>query len=144
MGDALKPGFTFEMTYTVPRNKTVPHLYPEFPEAQEMPNVFATGFLVGLFEFACIQAINPCLDWPREQTVGIQINIEHTAATPPGMTITIKGTLDRIEGKKLFFSLVAHDEVEQISKGTHQRFIINAEKFNARLDKKSSRVSVSK
>jgi fluoroacetyl-CoA thioesterase len=106
-----------------------------------MPDVFATGFLVGLFEFACIQAIKPYLDWPSEQSVGIQIDIDHTAATPPGMTITVNGTLDRIEGKKLSFSLVAHDGVEQISKGTHQRFIINAEKFNARLDKKSSRAA---
>ncbi len=137
MNDMLKPGFEFEMTYTVPGNKTVPHLYPEFPEAKEMPDVFATGFLVGLFEFACIQAINPYLDWPAEQTVGIQIDINHTAATPPGMTITVKGTLEKVEGKKLTFSLVAHDGVDQISKGTHQRFIINAEKFNAQLQKKS-------
>lgn len=141
MNDVLQPGFEFEMSYLVPDNKTVPHIYPEFPEAQVMPDVFATGFLVGLFEFACIQAINPYLDWPREQTVGIRIDIDHTAATPPGFTITVKGQIERVEGKKLTFSLVAHDGVDQISKGTHQRFIINADKFNAQIEKKAGSVS---
>lgn len=139
MNDALKPGFTFEMQYKVPENKTVPHLYPEFEEGKVMPNVFATGFLVGLFEFACIQAINPYLDWPNEQTVGISVNVNHTAATPPGMTITVKGKLEKVEGKKLSFSLVAHDGMDQISEGTHDRFIINAEKFNAQIRKKAEK-----
>ena len=80
MKDSLQPGLTFEFKFTVPENKTVPYLYPESPEFQEMPRVLATGFMVGLFEWACIQALNPHLDWPREQTVGIQVDLSHTAA----------------------------------------------------------------
>jgi fluoroacetyl-CoA thioesterase len=101
-----------------------------------MPDVFATGYMVGLFEFACIKFINTHIDWPRQQTVGIHINVSHTAATPPGFTVTVKGRLEKIDGRKLSFALQAHDGVDAISKGTHDRFIIDADKFNAGVDKK--------
>jgi fluoroacetyl-CoA thioesterase len=136
MKDSLQPGVTVEFTFKVPENKTVPYLYPEFAEGLVMPKVFATGFLLGLFEFSCIKALNPHLDWPNEQTVGIGINMTHTAATPEGMTVTVKGKLEKMEGRKLTFSLEAFDDVEKISAATHERFVINAEKFNAALDKK--------
>jgi fluoroacetyl-CoA thioesterase len=136
MGDNLQPGMTFEFSYTVPENKTVPHLYPEIAEAAQMPAVFATGFLVGLIEFACIKFINLYIDWPREQTVGTQVTISHTAPTPPGMTVTVKGKLENIDGRKLSFSIEAFDDTDRISAGTHDRFIILAEKFNAAVAKK--------
>jgi fluoroacetyl-CoA thioesterase len=138
MKDELKPGMRFEFKYKVPEDKTVPHLFPDIPEAQAMPKVFATGFLVGLFEFTCIKAINPFLDWPHEQTVGIGIQIDHSAPTPPGFTITVTVTLTEVEGRKLTFSLAAHDGVDTISKGVHERFIIHADKFNAQVKKKAS------
>ena len=137
MKDTLKPGLTFEFEYTVPENKTVPHLYPEFDEGKIMPTVFATGYLVGLFEFACIKFLNSHIDWPDEQTVGIGINISHIAATPPGFTVTVKGTLEKVEGKKLTFHLEANDGPDKISEGTHERFVINATKFNASVAKKA-------
>jgi len=70
MENSLKPGLSYEFSFKVPENKTVPHLYPESPEFSLMPKVLATGFMVGLFEWTCIQAINPHIDWPNEQTVG--------------------------------------------------------------------------
>lgn len=138
MTHALQEGLEFEFAYTVPQDKTVPHLFPEFPEGREMPDVFATGYMVGLFEFTCIKAINDHIDWPRQQTVGIHINVSHTAATPPGFTVTVKGRLDKVDGRKLSFSLSAHDGVDTISKGTHDRFIIDADKFNAAVAKKKA------
>ncbi|MGB5983686.1 MAG: thioesterase family protein [Desulfobacterales bacterium] len=130
MASSLQPGMTFDFTYQVPADKTVPHLYPDIEEGAVMPEVFATGYLVGLLEFACIRFINPHIDWPREQSVGIGIQISHSAATPPGFTIRVEGRLEAVEAKKLTFSLKAHDGVDQITTGTHERFIINAEKFN--------------
>ena len=137
MKDSLKPGLTFEFKFKVPENKTVPHLYPESSEFQIMPKVLATGFMVGLFEWACIQAINPHIDWPEEQTVGIQVNLSHLAATPPGLTIKVKGKLEEVEGRKLSFSIVADDGVDKISEGTHDRFVINAAKFSAKMAAKA-------
>jgi fluoroacetyl-CoA thioesterase len=139
MKDSLRPGLTFEFKFEVPEDKTVPHLYPESAEFQVMPKVLATGFMVGLFEWACIQAINPYIDWPEEQTVGIDVNLNHVAATPPGLTVTVKGTLEKVDGRKLTFSIVADDGVDKISEGTHDRFIINAAKFNAKMADKAGR-----
>jgi fluoroacetyl-CoA thioesterase len=139
MKPSLKPGLTFEFKFKVPENKTVPHLYPEAPEFQVMPKVLATGFMVGLFEWACIQAINSYIDWPEEQTVGIHLNVSHVAATPPGLTIRVQGKLEQVEGRKLAFSIVADDGVDKISEGTHERFIINAAKFSAKMAVKACR-----
>jgi fluoroacetyl-CoA thioesterase len=136
MNDALKPGLTFQFRYKVPRDKTVPCLLPESPEFQLMPEVLATGFMVGLIEWTCIQAVNPYLDWPKEQTVGIGINVTHSAATPPGLTVTVKVKLERVEGRKLTFAISADDGIDTISEGIHERFVIDVEKFNAKVFQK--------
>lgn len=133
MKDSLKPGIKFEHKYVVPISKTVPALYPESEEFVAMPEVFATGFLVGFLEWACIKAINPYLDWPAEQTVGTHINVSHEAATPPGREVTAVVELIAVEGRKLVFEVEAHDGLDLISKGRHERFVINKEKFEAKL-----------
>ena len=140
MKNTLKPGIKYSHTFTVPKSKTVPALYPESEEFVIMPEVFATGYLVGFLEWACIKAINPHLDWPKEQTVGTHIDVSHEAATPPGLTVTAKVELIAVEGKKLTFSVEAHDGVDLISKGRHERFIINRQKFDERIKVKSNNV----
>jgi fluoroacetyl-CoA thioesterase len=136
--DTLKPGIESTFTFRITEAKTVPALYPEAPEFRMMPTVFATGFMVGFIEWACIKAINPHLDWPEEQTVGTQVNISHIAATPPGMEVTAHIKLIKVDGRRLFFEVEAHDEKELISKGTHERFIINKKKFNEKLRSKAA------
>lgn len=139
MKESLQPGLTFEFSFVIPTNKTVPCLYPESPEFQAMPKVLATGFMVGLFEWACIRAVNPHIDWPQEQTVGIHVNLSHIAASPPGLTVTVRGRLDEVEGRKLTFTLSADDGMDTISEGTHERFVIDAAKFNHKMAIKSER-----
>ena len=73
------------------------------------------------------------LDWPREQSLGTLVNFSHLAATPPGLTVTVDVKLDRVEGRKLVFTLAAHDGVDKIAEGTHERFVIDAGKFNAKV-----------
>jgi fluoroacetyl-CoA thioesterase len=137
MSEILKPGMTFEFDFTIPETKTVPYIYPESEEFQMMPKVFSTGFMIGLIEWACVRFVNDYIDWPREQTVGIDVNLNHTAATPPGLTVNIKGELTEVDGRKLSFFIVAHDGIDVISEGTHQRFIVDAERFKARVEKKA-------
>jgi fluoroacetyl-CoA thioesterase len=132
----LQAGLRHQFRYTVPDNKTVPHLYPESESFQQMPQVLATGFMVGLMEWACIEAIKPHLDWPREQSLGTLVNFPHLAATPPGLTITVDVTLDRVDGRRLQFSVVAHDGVDRITEGSHERVVIDKEKFDSRLSTK--------
>jgi fluoroacetyl-CoA thioesterase len=136
MKDTLKPGIAYEHRFVVPFTKTVPALYPESEEFLAMPEVFATGFLVGLLEWACIKAINPHLDWPAEQTVGTHIDVSHEAATPPGLEVTARVELVEVNGRKLIFEVEAHDGVDRISKGRHERVVINRERFDARVGEK--------
>ena len=103
-----------------------------------MPRVLATGFMVGLIEWTCIQAVNPHLDWPEEQTVGIGINVNHTAATPVGLTVTVSVRLEKMEERTLTFSVRADDGVDEISTGIHERFVIDAARFNEKMTQKAS------
>jgi fluoroacetyl-CoA thioesterase len=141
MQDSLQPGLKFEFQFEIPDTKTVPHLYPESPEFQQMPKVFATGYMVGLFEWACIQALNPHLDWPKEQSVGIGVNLSHVAATPPGLVVTVRVLLEKVEGRKLTFFIEADDGVDLISQGYHERFVIDAAKFNAKVAGKAQQAA---
>ncbi len=141
MKESLKPGIEHELRFRVPDTKTVPALYPESSEFQKMPEVFATGFLVGFIEWACIQAVNPHLDWPAEQTVGTHINVSHSAATPPGLEVVARVRLTEVAGRRLVYEVEASDGVDVISRGTHERFIINAERFNARVREKAKLVN---
>jgi len=136
MKASLQPGIKYQHRFVIPKSKTVPALYPESEEFAAMPEVFATGFLVGFLEWACIKAINPHLDWPREQSLGTHIDVSHEAATPPGLEVTASVELIAVEGRKLVFAVEAHDGVDTISRGRHERFVINSEKFNAKVDAK--------
>lgn len=139
MKETLKPGIESEFTFRVPESKTVPALYPESAEFQAMPEVFATGYLVGFLEWSCIKAINPHLDWPKEQTVGTHIDISHVAATPAGFDVTARVKLVSVDGRKLVFDVEAHDGVDVISKGRHERFVIYKDKFDSKMKEKTNK-----
>lgn len=138
MKASLKPGLRHTHRFVIPPSKTVPALYPEAPEFVAMPEVFATGFLVGFLEWACILAINPHLEAPREQTVGTHIDVSHEAATPPGQEVTATVELIEVDGRRLMFAVEAHDGVDRISRGRHERFVIDREKFDARVRAKKA------
>ena len=141
MKESLKPGIKYEHKFLVSPAKTVPSLYPESEEFLAMPEVFATGYLVGLLEWSCIKAINPHLDWPNEQTVGTHIDVSHEAATPPGLEVIASVELIEVDRRKLVFSVEAHDGVDLISKGRHERFVINRDKFDIKVNGKKKNTS---
>jgi fluoroacetyl-CoA thioesterase len=136
MKETLQAGIEHSFTFDVTDRKTVPALYPESEEFQQMPEVFATGFMVGFLEWACIQAVNPHLDWPNEQSVGTSIRVNHTAATPPGMSVTAEVKLVEVDRRRLVFEVAARDDAEPICKGTHERFVIDKRKFSAKMIEK--------
>jgi fluoroacetyl-CoA thioesterase len=141
MKESLKPGIKYVHKFLLPPSKTVPGLYPESEEFALMPEVFATGFMVGFLEWACIKAVNPHIDWPQEQTLGTRIDVSHEAATPPGLEVTASVELIAVEGRKLVFAVEAHDGVDLISRGTHERFVINKAKFDAKISAKKMAVA---
>jgi len=101
-----------------------------------LPDVFGTPCLGGLMERVSAELINEHLD-PGEQSVGISMNLKHSAATPIGMTVRVRTEVTAVEGRKLTFRLEAFDEVEKIGEATHERFIIVADKFNAKVAQKA-------
>ncbi|HEY6105848.1 MAG TPA: thioesterase family protein [Anaeromyxobacteraceae bacterium] len=141
MKSSLAPGLTFKFQYKVPEDKTVPHVFPESPRFREMPPVFATAYLVGLLEWACIEAIQPHLD-AGEQSVGTGVWVTHSAATPPGLTVTVDLSVLKAEGRKLTFSLRAHDGIDAICEGTHERFVVDRERFARKVQEKAAAARV--
>ncbi len=136
MNETLQVGTKHTLEYVVPEDKTVPHLYPEAEPFQQMPEVFATGFLVGLMEWAAIEALAPHME-DGEGSVGTKINISHTAATPPGLKVTIDVECTDVDRKRTVWKIEARDEVEVIGKGIHERYAVRWDRFKASLAEKT-------
>ena len=100
--------------------------------------VLATPIMVNLMEAAALQAVERLLP-PGHQTVGTHLDVKHFAATPVGLRVRARAELIRINGRTLTFSIVAEDDRERIGEGTHERLIINVERFDQRMQKKLAR-----
>ena len=137
MKATLKAGLTHRFTYQVPAQKTVPHLYQEAPEFQAMPAVFATGFMVGLLEWTCIQLLAPHLD-AGEGSLGTHIDVSHMAATPAGLNVTVDAECTAVRGRRASFRVRAHDGVDMIGEGRHERAIVLWDRFNAKVAEKAA------
>ena len=90
--------------------------------------VYATPCMVALMEGAACEAIAETLA-EDQTTVGIELNIQHIAATPVGHEVRAEATVTAVEGKIISFELQAFDEAGPIGKGTHKRCIVNSQKF---------------
>ena len=90
--------------------------------------VYATPCMVALMEGAACEAIAPAI--PEDKTtVGIELNIQHTSATPVGLEVRAEAEVTAVEGKIITFALTAYDEAGKIGEGTHKRCVVNAQKF---------------
>ena len=140
MKDTLKPGLNHHLEFIVPHGKTVPYLYPESDIYRAMPAVFATGFMVGLFEWACVELLRHHLE-NGEGSLGTHIDVSHEAATPPGFTVSVDTRLAEIDGRRLVFALEAHDGVDVIGRGHHERMVVRWSRFEERLAAKSEGIT---
>jgi predicted thioesterase len=129
MSRPIAVGATREITCETGSAHTAQYFY------QNLPDVFATPFLAGFMERVSAELIHEYLE-PGEQSVGISMDIKHSAATPLGMKIRVATEVTAVDGAKLTFRLEAWDEVEKIGEAQHERFIIKTDKFNARTAKK--------
>lgn len=136
MRPSLQPGARTEFSYRVPATKTVPHLFPEAHEFQMMPTVFATGFMVGLMEWTCLHALAAHLE-EGEGSLGVHINVSHVAATLPGQVVTVQALCTKVAGRRVGFHVRAHDGIDLIGEGEHERMIVAWDLFEKHVNKKA-------
>jgi predicted thioesterase len=101
----------------------------------EAARVLATPAMIMLLEMTCRDSIVPLLD-PGYDSVGTVVNVRHLAATPMGMEVIIKSEVIAVDDRKVTFKVEAFDSKEQIADGTHERYIVNVERFAKRLAEK--------
>ena len=135
----LQPGLTHRLTLKVEEALTVPAVFPAAESFAAMPPVFATAFLVGLIERACIEALTPLLS-DGERTVGTHVDISHCAATPVGMEVTAEVTLEAVSGRHLAFRVTAWDAAGTIGAGRHERHRIDLPRFLESVERKRAAV----
>ena len=99
------------------------------------PEVFSTPALGALVEKTATEWLNQFVG-AEEMSVGAQITINHTAATPEGKRVTVTVRLEAAEPPRYDFSWSARDESEDVGSGTHQRFVVERERFMRRVDRK--------
>ncbi len=139
MKPSLVNGLKHRFSYRVPVTRTVPHLYPDSPQLAAMPQVFATGFMVGLIEWTCMQLLEPHLE-AGEGSLGVHIDVSHTAATPVGFTVTVEVECIELRGPRAKFKVRASDGVDEIGTGIHDRFIVRWDRFHRGLDAKNAQM----
>ena len=99
--------------------------------------VLGTPYLISQLEFTARNSVLPFLEKGFD-TVGARVDVRHLAATPLGMEVTFQSELIEVEDRRLRFRVQAFDEKEMISEGTHERGIINVERFAARVQAKAA------
>ena len=123
---ALTPGLTGEATTTVVHENTAAAVGAGGVE------VFGTPMMIALMEMAAWRAVEEQLE-PGLVTVGTHVNVKHLGATPLGQQVRATAELLEADGRRLVFKVEAYDERQKIGEGTHERFIVQLERFLSRL-----------
>jgi fluoroacetyl-CoA thioesterase len=126
MSMAVQPGVNGTLTRTVTRDLTTQR--GEY-------HIFSTPNVVLLLEETAIEALRPHLN-PDEDSVGSRVEIAHTAPTLEGQIVTATATVTAVDRRRVVFDIVVKDDVEEIARGTHERFVVQLDKFSSRLDDK--------
>jgi len=140
MINAVVPGISHTLSLHVNERLLVTAFTPDFSGFADFPPVFATAFMVGFMEWACIEALNPYLEdgW---KTVGTHVYLSHVSPTPAGMKVTANVELLEVKGRTLRFRVDCHDECGLIGSGFHERTVIETEVFMAKLRKKTGKAA---
>src|ERR1043165_1596625 len=125
----VKPGLRGEAGLLVSEEHTAPRV------GSGAIHVLATPVMINLIEAAALAAVERLLP-PGHQSLGTVLNVRHIAATPVGMGVTAPATVRKVEGRTIYFTGEARDERELIGDGTHERVVVNVEKFDQRVKRK--------
>lgn len=130
VAENLQPGLTGKTEIVVGTRDTAPHV------GSGKIKVLATPVLVSMMEEAALNAVEGLLP-EGHQTVGTRLDITHVAATPVGLHVAAHAELTKVDGRRLTFRIWADDERDRIGEGTHERIIVNVERFDARAQEKA-------
>jgi fluoroacetyl-CoA thioesterase len=123
---SLKPGLVGAATLVVAEAHTAAHI------GSGRAPVLATPMMIALMEAAAVDCIERNLPAGQE-SLGVHIDVTHTAATPLGVTVTARAELTSVDGRALTFEVTAHDATEAIGKGRHKRVVVDTERFRAKV-----------
>ena len=127
--ESLAPGMTGRAELQVGEEHTAPRV------GSGKVHVLATPVMINLFEAAALDAVDQYLP-QGYQSLGTVLNVRHIAATPVGMKVFALARIIRVEGRTVHLAVEARDERELIGDGTHERVVVNVEKFSLRVEKK--------
>lgn len=122
-------GTTYSATITVDETNTAGAL------RSGLVDVFATPAMIALLELAASECIKPYLE-AGQVSVGGHVDVSHSAATPVGMKVTAKATVTGVDRRRADFDVVVCDEVEEVGRGKHIRFVVDKEKFTEKANAK--------
>lgn len=125
----IKPGLSGATEIVVAHEHTAPFV------GSGRIEVLATPVMINLFEAAALAAVEHLLP-PGHQSLGIHLDVSHTAATPVGLRVTATAEVTHIEGRTVTFKVAARDEFEEIGGGTHQRVVVSVARFDERVQRK--------
>jgi len=132
--DRIVPGLTGTAEIVVGPEHTAPFV------GSGRIAVLATPVMINLIEAAALAAVEHLLP-AGHQSLGIQLDISHTAATPIGLHVTATAEVSRVEGRTITFRVTARDELETIGGGTHRRVVVSVSRFDERVRRKLARKS---
>lgn len=135
MKDTTKVGMSATRRIEVDTARTIDFL-------GENLRVYATPELVRDFEIVCREFLLDHTD-PGEDSVGTGISVTHGGATLRGMTVDITVTVSKIDGRLVTFDLLARDPIEEISRGSHGRFVVEVDKLRQRVAGKAAKAGIS-
>ena len=135
MKETIKVGMSATRRIEVDTARTIDFL-------GENLRVYATPELVRDFEIVCREFLLDHTD-PGEDSVGTGISVTHGGATLRGMTVDITVTVSKIDGRLVTFDLLARDPIEEISRGSHGRFVVEVDKLRQRVAGKAAKAGVS-
>ena len=131
--DPIQPGVSGSAQLVVGEEHTAPRV------GSGKVHVLATPVMINLIEAAALAAIEHLLP-AGHQSLGTRLDVRHIAATPVGMKIFASATVESVSGRTVTFRVEARDEKDLIGDGTHERVVVNVEKFDQRVQRKLGKV----
>lgn len=127
--DRIAPGLTGTAEIVVGPEHTAPFV------GSGRIAVLATPVMINLIEAAALAAVEHLLP-AGHQSLGIHLDVSHTAATPVGLRVTATAEVSQVQGRTITFNVAARDEFEPIGGGTHRRVVVSVSRFDERVQRK--------